>query len=61
MKTKVRMENELPAECPRCEAETEQLCIDNDEGMECLDCGCWFDAEPNGTIVFARHSRPVDL
>lgn len=61
MKYRLRMENELPAECPNCECETEQLCIDNDEGMECLDCGCWFDAAPDGTVLFARASRPSDL
>jgi len=60
MKSTVRMEDDLPAECPNCD-ETDELCIDNVEGMECLECGCWFDAEPDGTIIWARRSRPVDL
>jgi len=61
MKRKVKIgDDKLPAECPKCGG-TEELCIDNVEGLECLDCGCWFDAMPDGQIIWARASRPADI
>ncbi len=60
MKTKVPIgEDNLPSECPKCEGE--ELCIDNVEGLECMNCGCWFDALPSGQILWARNSRPADI
>lgn len=62
MKRKVKMtkgKHPLPAECPRCDSD--DLCIDNAEGMECMKCGCWFDTEPDGSIAWARNARPIDL
>jgi hypothetical protein len=56
---KVRMADDLPAECPKCESD--DLCIDNVEGMECMKCGCWFDTEPDGQLVWIRANRPADL
>lgn len=49
----------IPKECPKCEST--DLCIDNAEGMECLTCGCWFDTEVNGTVIWARLNRSVEL
>lgn len=59
MERKVKMADDLPCNCPRCDAD--DLCIDNDEGMECMECGCWFDTEPDGTVIWARNNRPADL
>jgi hypothetical protein len=60
MKSPIKMDDDgIPAECPRCQGE--DLCIGNVEGMECMDCGCWFDAMPDGIVMWARNSRPVDL
>jgi hypothetical protein len=60
MKTKVKMDAKgLPDECPKCASD--DLCIDNVDGMECMKCGCWFDAMPDGQIIWARASRPVEL
>ena len=62
MKRQVKMTQEkhpIPAECPKCGSD--DLCIDNVEGMECMKCGCWFDALHDGSIEWARNSRPVDL
>lgn len=59
MKSKVRMEDDLPAECPKCEST--DLCICNDNGMECIECGCWFDTEPDGAVVWAYGSHPERL
>lgn len=59
MKTVVKIgDDKLPSECPKCNGT--DLCIDNVEGLECLECGCWFDAEPDGTVIWARSSRPVE-
>jgi hypothetical protein len=55
----IPMKDDLPAECPSCSSD--DLCIDNVEGMECMACGCWFDAEPDGTVIWARMSRPADM
>jgi|GEM_PF-3167748 len=51
--------DKLPSECPKCSSE--DLCIDNVEGLECMQCGCWFDSDPDGAIVWARASRPIEL
>jgi hypothetical protein len=59
MKHRVKMADNLPTECPRCESD--DLCIDNCEGMECMKCGCWFDTEPDGSLLWARDARPFDL
>lgn len=60
MKRKVKIgEDNLPAECPKCEGT--DLCIDNVEGLECMECGCWFDTEEDGGVIWARASRPADL
>lgn len=60
MKHKVKLDKKgLPDECPRCESD--DLCIDNVEGMECMKCGCWFDTETDGSILWARDARPMDL
>lgn len=62
MKRKVKMGKgkiPIPQECPRCDSD--DLCIDNVEGMECMKCGCWFDTDPDGSIIWARATRPIDL
>ena len=59
MKRKVKMADDLPAECPRCESD--DLCIDNVEGMECMNCCVWFDTEPDGTVIWVRNNRPAEL
>ncbi len=59
MKTKVEMSDGTAAECPRCGSD--DLTIDNVEGLECMECGCWFDTEPDGTVMWARADRPPDL
>jgi len=59
MKRKVKMGRgkvKIPLECPKCG--NEDLCIDNCEGMECMSCGCWFDCEPDGAVIWARSARP---
>jgi len=53
------MADDLPAECPRCESD--DLCIDNVEGMECMNCCVWFDTEPDGTVIWVRNNRPAEL
>jgi hypothetical protein len=52
-------DDHLPEECPKCEGT--DLSIDNVEGLECLECGCWFDTEENGQVIWARASRPADI
>jgi len=61
MKRAVKVDiNGLPVECPRCDSDN--LCIDNVEGMECMKCGCWFDTlDSSGTIIWARDARPMDV
>lgn len=60
MKLKVNMDaTGFPMECPRCESD--DLCIDNVEGMECMKCGCWFETEFDGSLLWARDARPQDL
>lgn len=63
MKRKVKMEPysgfRLAIECPRCSSD--DLCIDNNEGLECMSCGCWFDTDQSGNVLWARDSRPADL
>ena len=60
MKNPVKVDGEqIPTECPRCESDN--LCICNDEGMECMECGCWFETEPDGSIIWAYASHPVSL
>lgn len=59
MKTKVKMADDLPAECPKCESD--DLCICNDDGMECMRCGCWFNAEDDGSLIWAYGSHPVSI
>jgi len=59
MKYQVKMGRgkvKIPEECPKCGSE--DLCIDNCEGMECMECGCWFDCDPCGTVIWARSARP---
>jgi len=60
MKLKVQIgEDKLPSECPKCDGT--DLCIDNVEGLECLECGCWFDTEPSGIVIWARAARPAEI
>lgn len=60
MKKKVKIGDDgLAAECPMCDGT--DLCIDNVEGLECLSCGCWFDAMDTGLVIWARTSRPAEL
>lgn len=62
MKRKVKISKgkiPIPKECPKCLSK--DLCIDNCEGMECMDCGCWFDCDPDGTVIWARLVRPLEL
>jgi hypothetical protein len=62
MKRKVKISRgkiPIPKECPKCASK--DLCIDNVEGMECMDCGCWFDTDSDGTVIWARLIRPVEL
>lgn len=60
MKKSVKIgDDKLPEECPKCDGT--DLCIDNVEGLECLECGCWFDAESDGTVIWARSSRPAEI
>jgi hypothetical protein len=59
MKHKVIMLDGLPNECPSCEGT--DLCIDNCEGMECMECGVWFDCAEDGTVLFMRANRPFDI
>lgn len=60
MKRKLKIgDDQLPAECPNCDST--DLCIDNVEGLECMECGCWFDAESDGTLIWARGSRPAEI
>lgn len=49
----------IPQECPRCD--TADLCIDNVEGMECLSCGCWFETDTEGHVIWAYLNRPTEL
>jgi len=60
MKTKVPVDaNKLADECPSCGSD--DLCIDNVEGLECMKCGCWFDNDPDGQIFWARRMRPTEM
>jgi len=52
-------DDKLASECPQCEGT--DLAIDNVEGLECLECGCWFDTEEDGLVIWARASRPIEL
>lgn len=62
IKRKVRLgEDGLARECARCDGPEDELCIDNVEGIECLSCGCWFDYMDDGTVIWARQSRPLEL
>jgi len=59
MKAKVPVdEHGIPDECPRCGSD--DLCIDNIHGMECMNCGCWFDCDSVGAVQMAFDSRPMD-
>ena len=60
MSDKVKLDDDGdPAECPRCHSD--DLCICNDDGLECLACGCWFDCLPDGTLLYARDNHPGDV
>lgn len=60
MKKSVKIGDDGLAEaCPKCDST--DLCIDNVEGLECMECGCWFDTEEDGTVIWARASRPADI
>jgi len=60
MQRKVKIGKDgTPDECPKCDSD--DLCIDNVEGMECMKCGCWFDADTDGNIIWARTMRPMEL
>ena len=60
MKTNVPVAaNGLADECPKCGSD--ELCIDNVEGLECMKCGCWFDTTPEGQILWARTMRPMEM
>lgn len=52
-------DQDAPTQCPKCEGE--DLCIDNVDGYECLSCGCWFDIESNGRVIWARPERPMEM
>lgn len=60
MKEKIAIDGEgLPDECPKCESDDLYIC--NDNGMECMECGYWFDADLDGVVIWAYASHPLDI
>lgn len=61
MKTVVKVDSDgLADECPKC-LDTENLCICNDDGIECMSCGCWFSTDDSGSIIWAYNSHPIEV
>ena len=42
--------------CPRCQ--NEDPTISSIDGYECDDCGCWFDRDEDGDLIFAYDHLP---
>ena len=59
MKTNITLDDDgLPNECPKCSSS--DLIIDNVDGMECADCGCWFDVDDDGNVIWAYDNKPTE-
>lgn len=66
MKRKLKTdENNHPVECPNqelCDSEMDDpISISNIDGFECVDCGCWFDTDEAGNVLWAYDEVPNPL
>jgi len=52
-------EHGIPDKCPECGSD--DLCIDNELGMECMNCDCWFDTDSVGLVLWAYERKPMTL
>lgn len=63
MKHKLKTdENNHPVECPNlelCDTEMDDpISISSVDGFECVNCGCWFDTDDEGNVLWAYGEAP---
>ncbi|MFW6046337.1 MAG: hypothetical protein ACOCP4_00840 [Candidatus Woesearchaeota archaeon] len=58
-KIKINEIDGFPLNCPNCNHT--RFTIDNSDGLICQNCGCWYDCDDEGELLYAYEKKPASL